>query len=82
MKFGFRKPSFKKRMAARTSLKRVARHRLGLKASRGWGWLTNPKKAAKNRVYNHTSKGCLILVPPFFLCAGGLVYSLVRLVLG
>jgi hypothetical protein len=55
MKFGIRKPSLKKRIAARTSWKRFVRHSLGLKASRGWGWLTNPKKAAYNRVYNRTS---------------------------
>lgn len=57
MKFGFRKPSFKKRLAARTSWKRAVRHNLGLKAPRGWGWLTNPKKAAYNRVYNRTTFG-------------------------
>jgi hypothetical protein len=60
MKFGFRKPSLKKRIAARTSLKRFARHSLGLKAPRGMGWLTNPKKAAYNRIYNRTSRGCLV----------------------
>lgn len=59
MKFGFRKPSLKKRIAARTSLKRFARHSLGLKAPRGMGWLTNPKKAAYNRVYN---RGCLVAI--------------------
>lgn len=58
MKFGFRKPSLTKRLAARTSLKRYVRHSLGLKAPRGWGWLTNPKKAAYNRVYNRTTVGC------------------------
>jgi hypothetical protein len=57
MKFGFRKPSFKKSFAARTSWKRAVRHNLGLKAPRGWGWLTNPKKAAYNRVYNRTTFG-------------------------
>ena len=62
MKFGFRKPSLKKRIAARTSLKRAIRHRMGLKAPRGWGWLTNPRKAAYNRVYNRTTRGCLDLV--------------------
>ena len=62
MKFGFRIPSFKKRIAARTSLKRVVRHSLGLKAPRGWGWLTNPKKAAYNRIYNRTTRGCLVLL--------------------
>ena len=60
MKFGIRIPSLTKRIAARTSLKRYARQSLGLKAPRGWGWLTNPKKAAYNRVYNRTSVGCLM----------------------
>jgi hypothetical protein len=58
MKFGLRKPSIKKRIAARTSLKRYVRHSLGLKAPRGWGWLTNPRKAAYNRIYNRTTVGC------------------------
>jgi hypothetical protein len=58
VKFGFRKPSLKKRIAARTSLKRVIRHRMGLKAPRGWGWLTNPRRAAYNRVYHRTTRGC------------------------
>ena len=57
MRFGFRRPSFKKRFAARTSWKRAVRHRLGLNAPRGWGWLTNPKKAAYNRVYRRTTFG-------------------------
>ena len=57
----FRVPSLKKRIAARTSLKRVVRHNLGLKAPRGFGWLTNPKRAAYNRVYNRTSVGCATL---------------------
>jgi hypothetical protein len=61
MKFGFRKPSLKKRLAARTSIKRALRHRAGLKVPRGWGWLTNPKKAAYNRVYNKTTKGCAVV---------------------
>jgi len=57
MKFGFRKPSLRKRIAARTSWKRFVRHNLGLKAPRGWGWLTNPKKALYNRVYRRTTFG-------------------------
>ena len=60
MKFGFRIPSLTKRIAARTSVKRIIRHNLGLKAPRGMGWLTNPKKAAYNRVYNRTSRGCMV----------------------
>jgi hypothetical protein len=55
MKYGIRKPSLKKSIAARTSLKRFVRHNLGIKAPRGYGWLTNPKKALYNRVYNKTS---------------------------
>ena len=60
MKFGFRIPSFTKRIAARTSVKRIVRHNLGFKAPRGLGWLTNPKKAAYNRVYSRTTRGCLV----------------------
>lgn len=55
MKFGMRSPSFKKMISARTSPARYVRHSLGIKASRGWGWLTNPKKAAYNRVYSRTT---------------------------
>ncbi len=55
MKFGMRKPSINKMIAARTSQKRIARNALGLRAPRGWGWLTNPKKAAYNRVYSRTT---------------------------
>jgi hypothetical protein len=33
-----------------------------LKAPRGWGWITDPKRALKNRIYNRTTRGCLILL--------------------
>lgn len=62
MKFGIRTPSLRKRIAARTSLKRYVRHSLGFKAPRGWGWLTNPRRAAYNRVYNRTTVGCAVVV--------------------
>jgi len=62
VRFGFRVPSLKKRLSARTSLKRAVRHRLGLKAPRGWGWITNPRKAAYNRIYSRTTRGCLVVV--------------------
>jgi len=62
MKFGFRTPSFKKRVAARTSWKRVVRHNLGFKAPRGMGWLTNPKKYMYNKVYNKTTTGCMVVL--------------------
>lgn len=55
MKYGMRKPSLRKSIAARTSTKRMVRNTLGLKAPRGYGWLTNPKRAAYNRVYNRTT---------------------------
>ena len=55
MKFGMRKPSIRKSIAARTSVKRYIRHSLGVKATRGWGWITNPKKALYNRVYRKTT---------------------------
>jgi hypothetical protein len=66
MRFGFRRPSITKRIAARTSVKRYIRHSLGLKAPQGWGWLTNPKRAAYNRIYNRTTfglgRGCLVMI--------------------
>lgn len=55
MKFGIRKPSLKKRIAARTSIKRQIVHRAGLKMPKGYGWVRNPKKFAYNKVYNKTS---------------------------
>jgi hypothetical protein len=67
MKFGIRTPSLKKRIAARTSPMRFLRHNLGFKAPRGMGWLTNPKKAMYNRVYQRTSKGCLLNLAFVFL---------------
>ena len=55
MKFGLRVPSLKRRISARISLKRAVRHRMGLKMPRGYGFVTNPKKFAYNKVYNKTS---------------------------
>jgi hypothetical protein len=55
MKFGIRKPSLRKMIAARTSPARFVRQSLGLKAPRGYGWLTNPRRAAYNRIYNRTT---------------------------
>jgi len=71
MKFGFRRPSLKKRIAARTSVKRAIRHRMGLKAPRGWGWVTNPRKAAYNRVYYRTTRGCLVIM----MAVGAVAFS-------
>lgn len=85
MKFGIRRPSFRKRIAARTSWKRVVRHNLGLKAPRGYGWLTNPKKAAYNRVYNRTTmgvgKGCLVVLVSTMAALGSAVVLMMLLIL-
>jgi hypothetical protein len=74
MKFGFRIPSLTKRIAARTSVKRIIRHNLGFKAPRGTGWITDPKKALYNRVYNKTSRGCLVNLMLLLSIPGALVY--------
>jgi hypothetical protein len=55
VKFGIRKPSIRKVFAARTSPARFVRHSLGLKAPRGYGWITNPRRALYNRIYNRTT---------------------------
>lgn len=55
MKFGMRKPSLKKKISAKTSLKRQLTHRAGLKMPKGYGAVRNPKKAVYNKVYNKTS---------------------------
>ena len=53
-------------LAARLSWKRFLRHNLGLKAPRGWGWLTNPKKALYNRIYNRTTISLWSLIKKLF----------------
>ena len=53
MKFGIRVPSLKKRISARTSLKRMVRAKV--RVPRGMGMVTNPKRALYNKVYNRTS---------------------------
>lgn len=66
MKFGIRKPSLRKSFAARTSLKRVVRHNIGLKAPRGAGWITSPKKAAYNRAYTRSTVSVWSLIAKLF----------------
>lgn len=58
----FRIPSLTKRLAARTSAKRLVRDSLGRKAPRGWGWLTFRAGPAYNRIYDRTSIGCASVV--------------------
>jgi len=50
MKFGTRTPL---RCASASLRAPVARYvRRSVKAPRGWGWATNPRRAAHNRVYH------------------------------
>jgi hypothetical protein len=76
MKFGFRIPSITKRIAARTSVKRIVKNELGLKAPRGYGWITNPKKFVYNKVYNKTSTGCMFTLLLFMAIPLGLILIL------
>lgn len=59
MKIGYRTPSLKKSIAARTTgrAKRTVKKALipGY-GKKGMGWITNPKKAAYNKIYNKTTK--------------------------
>ena len=66
MKIGMRKPSLKKRVAARTSIKRQLVHRAGLKMPRGYGWLRNPKKYTYNKVYHRTTFDIFKLLKKLF----------------
>jgi len=78
MKFGFRIPNLNKRIAARTSVKRLIRQSLNLKAPRGLGWVTNPKKAIYNRIYNRTTTGCMVVIP---LITGGITFLIMFMVM-
>lgn len=55
MKIGFRVSSIKKSLSGRTSLKKQAVNRAGLKMPNGFGVVRNPKKAVYNKVYKKTS---------------------------
>lgn len=64
MKFGVRTPSLKKSISARTtgrakrSIKRALVPGYGKK---GRGWITNPRKAAYNKIYRKTTVSFLDL---------------------
>ncbi|MDK2804713.1 MAG: hypothetical protein PWR23_1721 [Peptostreptococcaceae bacterium] len=66
MKFGIRIPSLKKRISARTSIKRQIVHRAGLKMPKGYGWVRNPEKYLYNKVYNKTSFDIFKLLKKLF----------------
>ncbi len=58
MKFGMRKPSFKKSFKARTTGKAKRAMKKALipgYGKKGSGWIKNPKKSAYNKVYRKTT---------------------------
>lgn len=60
MKVGFRKPSFKKSLKARTTAKWKRQTKKAVipgYGKKGTGWLKNPKKASYNKVYHKTTFG-------------------------
>lgn len=66
MKCGLRAPSITRMVSARLSPKRYMRQSLGLKAPRGLGWVTNPKRALYNRIYHRTTFNIFNLVRLLF----------------
>lgn len=59
MKVGYRKPSIKKSIKARTTgkVKRQIKSSINpLYGKKGMGWINDPKKAAYNKVYNITTR--------------------------
>lgn len=60
MKIGFRKPSLKKSLKARTTAKWKRQAKKAIipgYGKKGSGWIKNPKKAAYNKVYHKTTFG-------------------------
>ena len=59
MKVGYRKPSLKKSIKARTTgkVKRQIKSNINpVYGKKGMGWINDPKKAAYNKVYNITTR--------------------------
>lgn len=68
MKFGFRTPNIQKSIKARTTgrIKRSAKKAINpLYGKKGIGFISNPKKAVYNKVYNKTSFGLSSLLGLF-----------------
>lgn len=58
MKFGMRKPSWKKSLKARTTAKwkrSIKRKLIPWYGKKGTGWIRNPKRALYNKIYNKTT---------------------------
>ena len=59
MKIGFRTPSLKKSLKARTTSKYKRQLKSAIDPTygkKGIGWFKNPKKALYNKIYNITTK--------------------------
>ena len=57
MKFGVRTPSLKKSISARTTgraKRSIKRALIPGDGKKGRGWITNPRKAAYNKIYRKT----------------------------
>lgn len=78
MKFGMRKPSLKKSFKARTTgkIKRKIKRTVNpLYGKKGMGYIKNPKRAVKNKIYHKTTfswnnKEAWIHIALFFTTAG------------
>ena len=78
MKFGIRKPSLKKSFKARTTgkIKRKIKRTVNpLYGKKGMGYIKNPKRAVKNKIYHKTTfswnnKEAWIHIALFFTTAG------------
>lgn len=60
MKFGYRKPSVRRSISARTTgrVKRAAKRSINpLYGKKGMGYVNNPQKALYNKIYNKTTIG-------------------------
>lgn len=77
MRFGPRRPSWKKKLAARGNPKRYLRHTLGIKKPRGWGWTTSPRRALYNSVYSRTTRKSCVVVIALVLLGSRAVWALV-----
>jgi len=51
---------------------------MGLKAPRGYGWITNPKRAAYNRVYNRTTFKADSLIALVVVLVLGAIVAIVK----
>lgn len=69
MKFGYRKPNFKKRIKARTTgkLKRKIKKSINpFYGKKGIGFIKNPKKSIKNKIYKKTTFDPIKLLKKLF----------------